>query len=169
MTSIPQQKIYMKKVLLCISWDMKGVLYNELLETGQTVTVERYSRQLSKLNEVLDEKMPITGRGSRKVMLLHDNARPHFARATQQTILNLDWEVLPHAAYSPNLASSDYYQFRSMQHALKDRRFQTLDDVRKFVDDFIALKAASLLRDDIRMLPDRTRKAVENIGQYFED
>ena len=55
-TSIPKQGIHLKKVLLCIGWDMKGVLYYELLEKGQTVTAERYSRQLNKLSEVLDKK-----------------------------------------------------------------------------------------------------------------
>ena len=82
-TSVPQKELHMKKVLLCIWWDMKGVIYYELLDAGETVTADRYSQQLNKLNTELDKKRPFTGKGNRKVILLHDNARPHVARMTQ--------------------------------------------------------------------------------------
>ncbi len=54
--STPKQNIHLKKIILCIWWDMMGVLYYGLLKTGQTVTAERYSRQLNKLSEELDRK-----------------------------------------------------------------------------------------------------------------
>jgi hypothetical protein len=49
------------------------------------------------------------GRLTRGVLLQHDNARPHTARATVATIKDLHFERLPHSTYSPDLAQSDYH------------------------------------------------------------
>ncbi|EFN88029.1 hypothetical protein EAI_10464, partial [Harpegnathos saltator] len=47
----------------------------------------------------------------------------HTAKLVKETIEAFSWEILSHAAYSPDLAPSDYYLFASMGHALAERRF----------------------------------------------
>lgn len=54
-TSVAKTNIHAKKVLLCVGWDCKGVIYYELLEPGQTVTADRYQAQLIKLSDVLEK------------------------------------------------------------------------------------------------------------------
>lgn len=99
--------------------------------TGQTVTGNRYSKQLRQLNRELIKKRPQIAVNRRKVILLHDNARPHIAKESKEALLDLGWEVLPQPAYSSNIAPSDYHLFRSMQHALSSERFSNAENVRK--------------------------------------
>ena len=58
----------------------------------------------------------------------------------QNYLETLNWEVLPHPAYSPDLAPSDYHLFSSMGHALAERHFDSYEDVRKWLDKWFASK-----------------------------
>ncbi|MCB1864317.1 MAG: hypothetical protein KDG50_02730 [Chromatiales bacterium] len=45
--------------MLCVWWDMKGIIYYELLEPKQTVTANLYSQQLIRLSEALEKKTAV--------------------------------------------------------------------------------------------------------------
>ncbi|KAG5324946.1 MOS1T transposase, partial [Pseudoatta argentina] len=66
---------------------------------------DRYRLQLMRLSRALKEKRPLY---YDKVILLHDNARPHVAKPVKTYLERLKWEVLPHPLY---LAPSDFHLF----------------------------------------------------------
>jgi len=77
------------------------MLYYELLQPSETIIADRYQQQLTNLSDALEEKRPFTqGQGRCKMILLHFNARPLVAKATQDHIFVLGWELFPHAVYS---------------------------------------------------------------------
>ena len=50
--------------------------------------------------------------------MLHDNAHPHTAAHTVDTLRALKFEVLKHPPYSPDLAPSDFHLFGPMKEHL---------------------------------------------------
>jgi len=51
-------------------------------------------------------------------VFLHDNARPHIAARTFETLQKLKFEVLAHPPYGPDLAPSDCHLFGPLKEAL---------------------------------------------------
>ena len=72
-----------------------------------------------------------------------------------------------HPPYSPGIAPSDYYLFRSMAHGLADQQFRSYEDISKWFDSWIASKDEHFHSHGIRALPERWEKVVASDGQYF--
>ena len=83
------------------------------------------------------------GRYTRRVILLHNNARLHVAKPVKIYLETLQWEVLPHPPYSPDIAPFDFHLLRSMAHSLVDQRFQSYEEVKKLIDSWMASKDMS--------------------------
>ena len=144
------------------------VIYYELLKSNETITGGWYRTQLMRLSRALREKRPQYEQRHEKVILQHDNVRPHVAKPVKTYLETIKWEVLPHPPYSPDIAPSDYYLFRSMAHGLADQQFRSYEDIEKWLDSWIASKDEHFYRNGIRALPERWAKVVANDGQYFE-
>ena len=155
------------KVMLTLFWDQKGPILEDYLEQGCTINSARYSDLLAnKLKPAIRTKR--RGLLSNKVLLLHDNARPHTAAQTVETINQLGFEVLEHPAYSPDLAPSDYHIFGPLKDGLRGRRFSTDEDVKEAVHKWLHDQPKTFFLEGIRKLVDRWTKCIEKQGDYIE-
>jgi len=154
--------------MLCIWWDQLGVVYYELLKPTETITGDRYRTQLMRLSRALKDKRPQYNERHDKVILQHDNARPHVAKVVKTYLETLKWEVLPHPPYSLDVAPSDYHLFRSIAHGLADQHFRSYEEVKNWIDSWIASKDVQFFQRGIRTLPERWEKVVASDRQYFE-
>jgi histone-lysine N-methyltransferase SETMAR len=100
---------------------------------------------------------------------MHDNGRPHVVQLTQRKITQFRWKVFAHSPYSPDLAPSDYYFFRSLRNHLCDKQYEGLDEIQSNLTAFFESRAANLYRGGIDQLPTRWTKVVENDGNYIVD
>ncbi|UYV75489.1 hypothetical protein LAZ67_13000393 [Cordylochernes scorpioides] len=115
------------KVMAIVFWDCKGVLLVDYLPPNTTVNAARYCEVLTKHRDAIKRKRP--GLLSRKVLLVHDNARPHAARTTQTLLENFKLEIFTHPPYSPELAPSDFHLFPALNLHLGGMHFANDDKV----------------------------------------
>jgi len=147
--------------MLCIWRDQLGVLYYELLKQSEKITGDLYRKQLMRLSRALKDKRLQYNKRQDKVILQHDNARPHVAKSVKTYLETLKWEV-PSAVFSRHC--SLYHLFRSMAHGMADQHLRSYEEVKNWIDTWIASKCEQLFYRGIRTLPKRWEKVVTSDG-----
>ncbi|GFR75980.1 mariner transposase [Elysia marginata] len=95
-----------RKLMLTVFWDSEGIVHIEFLKQGNTVYSERYISTLRKLSVRLKRVRP-----TKHAILHHDNVRLHKSRQTEEALHKMNFVVLPHPSYSPDLAPSGFNLF----------------------------------------------------------
>ena len=86
-----------------------------------------------------------------------------MAKPIRDTSEALNWEILPCAAYSADLALLDYLLFASMSHALAEQCFGSYEDVKKWLNEWFTSKGCG-----IHKFPEIWEKYMTSDGACFE-
>ncbi|GFV67630.1 histone-lysine N-methyltransferase SETMAR [Trichonephila clavipes] len=155
-----------RKVLLCICWDWKGIIYYKLLPYCQTLNSDLYCEQLNRLKLTIDQKH--LELANRKGVVFHqDNARPHTCVVTRQKIWKLGWKDLMHPPYSPDLAPSDYDVFPALQNFLSDKKLGSEEDCENRLLEFFANKDQYFYERGIIKLSLKWQQIIQQNGAYL--
>jgi histone-lysine N-methyltransferase SETMAR len=163
---VPKINSFGKKVMLSVWWNSEGMVHFEMIPNGRSITAALYCQQLDRVQESLRLNYPaLVSRN--QVVFLQDNAKPHTALLTKAKLDELGWEVLSHPPYSPDLAPSDYHLFRSMEHFLRGREFEDIDQVETACQEFFNSKEPIFYRRGIELSGQRWLEVVDNNGEYL--
>ncbi len=163
-----------KKMMLVAFFDDAGVIYFEFVQ--KTVNRFVYCQILGCLCEAVRKRRPSMWAAppgdmdrTHQLYLHQDNAPMHNALMTQACLMETRIDLLPHPAYSPDLAPSDCFLFPRLKRELRGRHFPNLAALKG--------KVSRILLDDIKPeeyekaileLPDHWHKCVLSHGDYFE-
>ena len=75
-------------------------------------------------------------------------------------------EALIHPPYSPDIAPSDFHLFRSLQNSLDGKKFNSLEDCKRHLEQFFAQKDKMFWEEGIMKLPEKWQKVGEQKGEY---
>jgi histone-lysine N-methyltransferase SETMAR len=114
----------MDRAMCLISRARTGVILIDVLHRDQTINSDVYVETLKKRFQRVRPHKGVTD-----VLLHHDSSRPHTSLHTRKAITDLQWTVLPHPSYSPDLAPSDYHLFSPLKDAIRGKKFENDEEV----------------------------------------
>ena len=148
--------------MISVWWGVTCVIYWELLPANTTVTVTVYTAQLERLKAKYLKRRP----RAKENYFPHDKARPHVAMATTEKLDELGWTVLPHPAYLPDIALTDYHLFLSLSNSLSKRNFTDEIELKLYFQVFFGSKSPDFYSSGIPKLPLEWQEVINNIGSY---
>ncbi|GBL88937.1 hypothetical protein AVEN_159026-1 [Araneus ventricosus] len=96
-----KQTLSQRNIMASVFWDRHGVLLVDFMQRGTTINAVAYGQTLRKLHRAIQNKR--RGMLTERILLLHDNARPHTAAQTRALLDSFGWEVLDPPPTDPTL------------------------------------------------------------------
>ena len=101
-------------------WSAAGLIHYKFLNSGETITSEKYAQQIDEKHQKLQFLQPALA-DRKGLILLRDNAQLRVAQPMFQKLNQLGYKVLPHLPYSPDLSPTDYYFFKHIYNFLQGK------------------------------------------------
>ena len=123
------------KVMDTVFWYAKGVIMVDFLPKRSTITGVYYANLLDQLRTAIHEKR--LGKLSKDVLLQQDNARVHTCKVAMDAVERNGYELIPHPAYSPDLAPSDFFLFLILKKDIRGLHFRSDEEVVMAVEEWV--------------------------------
>jgi hypothetical protein len=108
------------------------VIHTEVVPEGQTFNSAFYVEVIGRLLKRISQVRP-QFRTEGSWFLLHDNAPSHSALVVKIFLAKHGVVEIRHPPYSPDLTPADLFLFPTVKTALKGKRFQDVEDIKKNV------------------------------------
>ena len=103
------------------------------LPKRSTITGVYYAKLLDQLRTAIREKRG--GKLSKDVLLQQDNARVPTCKVAMDAVERKGYELIPHPAYSPDRAPSDFFLFPNLKKDIRGLHFRSDEEVVMAVEE----------------------------------
>ena len=155
------------KMMATVFWDAKGVIMLDFLPKRSTITRVYYANLLHQLRTAIREKKR-RGKLSNGVLLQQDNARVPTCKVAMDAVELNGYELIPHPAYSPDLALSDFFLFPNLKKDIRGLHFQFDEEVVTAVEEWVNGKDPDFFSSGLKALEHRWSKCITLDGNYIE-
>lgn len=153
------------KVLYSLFFKSNGPLLIHAVDKGKKVDRYYYiDRCLEPLIQELKRQRPLSGTHGMK--LLHDGAGPHKAQEVKDYLKEEHINLIPHPAYSPDLAPCDFWLNDYIKSRLTNHDNEK--SLHKAVTNIILNIPEKEYKKTFDKLLERYERCINNEGDYFE-
>ena len=134
----------------------------DFLPKRSTITGVYYINLLDQLRTAIREKH--RGKLSKGVLLQKDNARVPTCKVAMDAVERNGYELIPHPAYSPDLAPSDFFLFPNLKKDIPGLHFRSDEAVEQRVNG----KNPDFFSSGLIALEHPWSKCITQEGNYIE-
>jgi len=147
-------------------WFADALIHYRFLNPGETITSEKYTRQINERHWKL--QCPQPARVNRKGPILQNNTQKHVAQPTLQKLNQLGYNVLFHPPYSPDPSPTDYHFFEHLNNFLQGKCFHH-SRKQKMLSKSSSNPKARIFLCYRNKLASRWQKCVDRNGSCFDE
>ena len=137
----------------------------DFLPKRSTITGVYYANLLDQLRTAIREKR--RGKLSKGVLLQQDNARVPTCKVAMDAVEQNGYELIPHPAYSSDLAPSNFLLFPNLKKDIRGLHFQS-DEVVTAVEEWVNGKDPDFFSSGLMADEHHWSKCITLEGNYIE-
>ena len=107
-------------------------------------------------------------KNAKGIQLQQDNARVHTCNIAMDAVERNGYELIPHPAYSPDLAPSDYFLFPNLKKDIRGRHFRSNEEVVVAAEEWVRDKDPGFFSSGLMALEHCWSKCIILEGNYIE-
>ena len=115
---------------------------------------------------MIREKRP--GKLTKGILLQQDNARIHTCKIAMDAVERNGYELIPHPAFSPDLAPSYYFLFPNLKKDIRRRHLRSNEKVVAAAEEWVRDKDHGFFSSGLMALEHRWSKCIILAGNYTE-
>jgi transposase len=113
--------------MMIFAYDHRGIIMADRVPCGTSGTSAYYCDWMQKLRRKMHKNRPeLLGDGP---LILQDNARPLLWKVVTDLLSKYEWQMLPHAPYSPDMSPPEFDLFHKLKEPMREHRCPSLEKV----------------------------------------
>ena len=162
-----RKMINAQKVLITIFWSPRGFPVVEALPKGQKFN-SRYMTDVI-IPALIEDSRSAPRSYSRHSSLIHmDNATPHKAKKTVESLEANKFMRVEQPAFSPDLSPSDFYLFGRVKKMLEGRVFESPEHLLSNIHEVLSTIPPDELKRVFAEWKRRLQECITKNGEYIE-